>query len=284
MTDGLFTQDLDGDLVVLDEATQQAHLLTGDAAAQWAELGSDRRTFLRQAGTVAVAGTVITIGLPLASAAASGTAPVPPSATLSGPATATSNQIVTMHLLVEPTTPGNPTPTGSAKLYLRRAAGDEWIPPETNLSPQGLVTFVITVPETGPAAYVAKYHSTHYAYTDTESNLLTVTIVPTKATTAALSGPSAATAGGPPMTFTVSVADADNGVPDGKVTLLANSVAVPGNVDVHLTLGSATFSVPVPRAGTTTAYVAHFTPTFPDMFSACDSNTVSTTVVASPLT
>ena len=72
MTDGLFTQDLDGDLVVLDETTQHIHLLTGDAAAQWAELGSDRRTFLRQAGTVAVAGTVITIGLPLASAAASG--------------------------------------------------------------------------------------------------------------------------------------------------------------------------------------------------------------------
>ena len=89
---GLHVQELDGEFVVVDSATQQAHALSGTAAALWtgidagrwpeasdedldlavAELqtlgliesaGLSRRNLMR-GGTIAVAGAVITIGLP----------------------------------------------------------------------------------------------------------------------------------------------------------------------------------------------------------------------------
>lgn len=99
-TAGLHVSELDGEFVVVDDATQQAHALSGLAADLWrgidagtwpdatdedldaavAELaalglieptGLSRRMLLQRAGTVAIAGTVITIGLPTAQAAAS---------------------------------------------------------------------------------------------------------------------------------------------------------------------------------------------------------------------
>jgi hypothetical protein len=193
-----------------------------------------------------------------------------------------------MQLLVQPTTSGGPTPTGTAGLYWRRAGHlDEQVDLDKTLSGQGGATFIISVPESGPATYVAKYHSTSPAYIDTESNYVTVTIVATKATTATLTGPTTAVAGGPAMSFEVTVTDGDTavggtGLVGGTVTLFANGVAVPGNIDNPYGGAATTFTVPVPSPGTT-AYVAHFTPTFPETFSSCDSNTVTTTVVSAPL-
>jgi hypothetical protein len=97
------TRDLGTEVVVVDSATDQAHALTGLSAQVWRSLdegrlpsapeaelatvvqelneagllelgGMSRRTLLRRAGTVAVAGGVITIAMPEVMAAASGTA------------------------------------------------------------------------------------------------------------------------------------------------------------------------------------------------------------------
>src|SRR3954454_24409895 len=97
---GLITRDLGNEIVVLDTATDQAHSLSGVTASVWraldagrfpsvteaeiatalAELetaglvelpGMSRRALLRRAGTVAIAGSVITIAMPEVMAAAS---------------------------------------------------------------------------------------------------------------------------------------------------------------------------------------------------------------------
>src|SRR3954471_21294103 len=99
---GLITRELGDDIVVVDSATDTAHSLGGLTAQVWRSLdtgqlpsapqaelatavaeletvglvnvpGMSRRTLLRRAGTVAVAGSVITIAMPEVMAAASQT-------------------------------------------------------------------------------------------------------------------------------------------------------------------------------------------------------------------
>src|SRR3954466_1930914 len=101
---GLITRELGDDIVVVDSATDTAHSLSGVTAQVWRSLeagrlpsmpeaematalaelesvgllelpGMSRRTLLRRAGTVAVAGSVITIAMPEVMAAASATVP-----------------------------------------------------------------------------------------------------------------------------------------------------------------------------------------------------------------
>src|SRR3954447_26867006 len=78
---GLLAKDLGGDVVVIDTVTDTAHSLSGDAAEAW-RAGMSRRDLLQRAGTVALAGTVITIAMPEVMAAASVVAPVPADAQL----------------------------------------------------------------------------------------------------------------------------------------------------------------------------------------------------------
>src|SRR4051794_34422745 len=100
---GLIARDLGDEIVVVQSATDTAHSLSGLTAQVWRSLdagrlpsvpeaelatalaeletaglvevpGMSRRQLLRRAGTVAVAGSVITIAMPEVMAAASGTA------------------------------------------------------------------------------------------------------------------------------------------------------------------------------------------------------------------
>src|SRR3954468_9078805 len=101
---GLIARDLGDEIVVIHSATDIAHSLSGLTAQVWRSLdagrlpsvpqaelatalaeletaglvevpGMSRRTLLRRAGTVAVAGSVITIAMPEVMAAASPTIP-----------------------------------------------------------------------------------------------------------------------------------------------------------------------------------------------------------------
>src|SRR4051794_32550642 len=101
---GLITRELGDEIVVVDSASDTAHSLSGLTAQVWRSLDSDRlpaapeaelatalaelecaglvelpgmsrRTLLRRAGAVAVAGGVITLAMPEGMAAARGTAP-----------------------------------------------------------------------------------------------------------------------------------------------------------------------------------------------------------------
>src|SRR4051794_32172352 len=71
---GLFAKDLGTEIVVIDTVADTAHSLSGDAAEAW-RTGMSRRELLRRTGTVALAGTVITIAMPEVIAAASATIP-----------------------------------------------------------------------------------------------------------------------------------------------------------------------------------------------------------------
>src|SRR3954454_11680108 len=72
---GLLANDLGDEIVVIDTDTDTAHSLSGDAAEAW-RAGISRRELLRRTGTVALAGTVITIAMPEVMAAASTPSPV----------------------------------------------------------------------------------------------------------------------------------------------------------------------------------------------------------------
>src|SRR4051812_29402393 len=67
---GLVAKDLGSEVVVIDTINDLAHSLSEDAAKAW-RAGMSRRDLLRRTGTVALAGTVITITLPEVMAAAS---------------------------------------------------------------------------------------------------------------------------------------------------------------------------------------------------------------------
>src|SRR4051794_23287268 len=83
----LVTRDLGAEVVVVDPATNEAHVLSGSAAEAWrageaASPGLSRRALLQRAGTVAIAGSVITIAMPEVMAAASTTPPMPTTASI----------------------------------------------------------------------------------------------------------------------------------------------------------------------------------------------------------
>jgi hypothetical protein len=182
--DGLLVQELGDEVVVVDETTQQAHALSGLTAQLWrgidagvwpeaadtelddavAELdrlglvvlpGLSRRRMLQRAGSVAVVGAVITVGLPSIAAAAStpvGTVPVPPAGvTVSAPSTTKKNTNATVTVTVLPV-PSGGTPTGSVTLSsLAVPATDPVLGlPATQPLVNGAATFSITNPKGAP--------------------------------------------------------------------------------------------------------------------------------------
>src|SRR4051794_3026935 len=81
----VISRHLRDEVLVVDPVTNEAHLLVEDAARAWSEseaTGISRRELLRRTGTVALAGTVITIAMPEVMAAASVVPPAPADAQL----------------------------------------------------------------------------------------------------------------------------------------------------------------------------------------------------------
>src|SRR3954452_9570362 len=113
---GLLSKDLGADIVVIDTVTETAHSLSGEAAEAWRS-GMSRRDLLRRTGTVALAGTVITIAMPEVMAAASVVVPVPADAQLN-PASQTvvTGASYSFSALVVSTVSGAGAPQGTVTL------------------------------------------------------------------------------------------------------------------------------------------------------------------------
>jgi hypothetical protein len=150
---GLIARELGDEIVVVDQATETAHVLTGEAAEAWraSEDGMSRRTLLRRAGTVAVAGTVISIVMPEVLAAASGDATntnlslVPP--------VVTANQAAVLNVQVTDATNPATAPTGAVTL---QDSNDPTNPQNATLT-AGTASFNVTA---GPAGVEQTFTAT----------------------------------------------------------------------------------------------------------------------------
>jgi hypothetical protein len=294
--DGLHVQEFDGEFVVIDEATQQAHALSGVAAALWRGIDADTwpaasaedldaavveletlgliwtsgvsRRVLMRTGTIAIAGGIVTIGLPSMAMAASG--PI---------ATGTS-------LASTPASPPAGGPTFSITVTVAPAPLDGTVTLKKNgvqvgtsqSAAGGSVSFSGLSAGTTPGGsdvYSAAF--TGSVTSGGSSGSLTVTYG-SSATTSSLTGPAAAISGSN-QNYVLTVTSGA-GTPVGSGTLYTRSggvdTLVTGQANKALSGGTVTFTIPAAPAGST-VYVAKFTPTVPANFAASPSGTVTTT-------
>ena len=199
---GVHGRVLGGEVVVVDERTQSAHALKGPVAEAWQLLdrgdaeslatdemqqalgelhalgliegspGFTRRDVLRQAGTVLVAGTVITIALPTVHAAASHGKDAT-TTTLTGSLTRSGNNRT--YTLTATTTASanshNRIPTGVVEFFLESGATDVVVG-SGEVSSTGLTITYATTGNTTRQFY-AVYAGDAY-YTGSLSTLLTL--------------------------------------------------------------------------------------------------------------
>jgi hypothetical protein len=194
---GLLTRDLGTEIVVIDPATDQAHSLAGLTADVWryldadrlpqapeaevakalavlresgllqVETGLSRRALLQRAGTVAVAGTVITIAMPEVMAAASTTPPAVTTATLDPDTTVKPSTQFTLNATV--IADDGTIPAGTFKVtdpYKISGANGTSLPADG----AGMATFTFTSPATPPSP-----NSELFTLTFTPINTLTYT-------------------------------------------------------------------------------------------------------------
>src|SRR3954451_21878015 len=157
---GLLAKDLGTEIVVVDTVADTVHSLSGDAAEAW-RAGMSRRELLRRTGTVALAGTVITIAMPEVMAAASVVAPVPADAQLNP----TSQSVVTgasysFSALVVSSVSGAGIPQGT--VTLTDDAGALAAAVTQTLDSTGATSFNLTAPATvrspNPTTFTLTYN------------------------------------------------------------------------------------------------------------------------------
>src|SRR4051794_8369369 len=224
---GLLAKDLGADIVVIDTATETAHSLSGEAAEAWRS-GMSRRDLLRRTGTVALAGTVVTIAMPEVMAAASVVGPVPTDAQLNP----TSQTVVTgasysFTALVVSTVSGAGVPQGTVTLTDDAAVLPSGGSTQT-LDSTGATTFNLTAPATvhtpNPTTFTLAYNGSPTFDPDIDTSTVTwVTGQPAKTTPSIIFSATQRTVGlSYPLTVTVR-GTAAGGVPGGTLTLAATS-------------------------------------------------------------
>ena len=300
--EGLHGQALDGEFVVVNAATQQAHALTGLAAELWAGIDADtwpaasdsdldaavaeltalglvqtagvsRRSFVRQAGTVAVAGTVISIGLPMATAAASG--PVGTATTLSS-SSATPRQGASFTVTVTVA----PAP-GGGTVQLKKNGVNSGVPQDAT---SGSIQYTFTGGTSGATdTFSASFSGSTAAMSSSSTTPLSVTYSAAATTTALLSLPGTSTYGGA-TTLNLGVTS-NNGTANGTAALHQDGSATPvtGQSSVPVTGGSASFTFTSPTAGSHT-YVAKFTSANTATVPSADSNILTVAVAKAATT
>src|SRR4051794_3321589 len=224
---GLLAKDLGAEIVVIDTFTDTAHSLSGDAAEAW-RAGMSRRDLLRRTGTVALAGTVITIAMPEVMAAASVTAPVPADAQLN-PASQTvvTGASYTFSALVISTVSGAGVPQGTVTLK-----DDATVLPAGGLTQTldstGASTFNLTAPATvhspNPTTFTLTYNGSASFDPDFDTSTVQwLAAPPAKSTPSIVFSTTQRTTGfSYPLTVTVH-GTAAGGVPGGTLTLTATT-------------------------------------------------------------
>lgn len=256
----VISHDLDGEIVVVDPVTNEAHVLSGEAAEAWrageaAGDGMSRRDLLRRAGTVAVAGSVITIAMPEVIAAASTVPPVGTVAFLEPDQTTALGQPInfTVTVLADDSSIPTGTVTVTDPDKISGVNGST-----KTLNPQGKQTFSFTAPATMPA---------------TNPDVFTLTYVPsgnytTATDTATVTFVSSQTKATPSISFST---------PNTKLkTSWTLTVTVAGSVPGHAPTGTIGLTGTVSKGGVT------ITPASQTLTTGANSTSTATFTVQNP--
>lgn len=303
---GLHTRVVGDEVIVLDEATQAAHVLQGPAAALWLTLDQGqwpagdrepfagvvrelqdagllqapsltRRRVLVHGGAVVAAGSVLSLGLP--SVAAADSAPSVPTNTsvTASPGTPTSGTEVTFTVTVQPGS-GTTTPTGTVS-FTRSTSPSQ---AETkSLGSNGTVTFTAVA---GPAGTGETFTATYVPAQGTPFMTSTgsVTVTPAPAApkpqpTVTISTSTSQPTAGADVTATITVTGSSTlGAPTGRVSLTNNGSAVgTGAVLGNASGASSSATITVPYTANPANLVATYEPDSGAKYSGATSSTTT---------